>query len=137
MEKVYLFIHILAAILTFGPLAVSTSMFPRLARDASDKAASTMARISRFYGFAALLVPVMGLMIPFVGGGPGLKMWHIESLVMTLVALGILLFWVVPMQRKTLVTPANERKSLFGKLHMSAGIFNIVWLFVLVRMVWH
>lgn len=136
MEKVYLFAHILLAILTFGPLAVATSMFPRLAKDGVDKAASTMARITRLYGFIAFGVPLIGFMIPMLGTD-GLKMWHIESLVMTAIALVILLFWVVPLQQKALVTPANERKSQIGKLHMSSGVFNLVWLIVLVRMVWH
>ncbi|MCB4208732.1 hypothetical protein [Arthrobacter sp. UM1] len=137
MDKVYLFIHILAAILTFGVLSVATSMFPRLVRDGVDRTAQTMARITRIYGYAAFIVPLMGFMIPFVGSGGGLKMWHWEALIMTMVALAVLLFWVIPNQQKALETPANERKGLFGRLHASSGVFNIVWLFVLVRMVWH
>ena len=136
MNKVYLFAHILLAILTFGPLTVATSMFPRLVKDGVDKTASTMARITRIYGFIAFGVPLLGLMIPMLGSGE-IKMWHIESLVMTVIALIVLLFWVVPLQKKALVTPANERKRQIGKLHMSAGVFNLVWLVVLVRMVWH
>lgn len=137
MEKVYVFIHILAAILTLGPLAVSTSMFPRLARDGADAAARSMHRISRYYGYAGLIVPVVGLLIPLLDGGGGIKMWHIESLVLTAVAFAVLLFWVVPLQRTVLNAPANERKPFFGRLHMAAGVFNLVWIIVLVRMVWH
>jgi hypothetical protein len=61
-------VHVLAAILTIGPIAVAASMFPRSARlalTAPDDprkavAARILHRITRVYTVIGVLVPVFG-----------------------------------------------------------------------------
>ncbi len=134
-DTFFVFAHVLAAILSFGPLAVCTSMFPRLARDGADGAAASMVRITRVYGMVSVLVPLFGFSAALAGGN--FNRWIWESLVLVAVAIVVLLFWVLPLQQRTLEVPLQERKRQFGKLHASAGVFNLLWILVLIRMFWH
>lgn len=69
MSAFLLSVHVLAAILTIGPVAIAASMFPRFARLAlaapDDPKWGAMARvlhrITRVYAVIGLLVPAFGI----------------------------------------------------------------------------
>ena len=146
MNKFFLTVHVLAAILCVGPVTVAASMFPPIAR--KTLAAETpdaggldvLHRITRVYAWAGLAVPVFGFA---VAGGMQVmdEAWLIVSIVLTLAAALVLAFLVVPAQSAVLAVadqPADVRAGVLPKakvLSMTSGIFSLLWLVVLVLMV--
>jgi len=146
MNKFFLTVHILAAILCVGPVTVAASMFPPIARrmlqsDAPDAGGlDVLHRITRVYAWASLAVPVFGFA---VAGGMHVmdEAWLIVSIVLTLAAALVLAFLVVPAQSAVLAAagqPAEVRSGVLSKaklLSMTSGIYGLLWLVVLVLMV--
>jgi hypothetical protein len=158
MNKFFLTVHILAAILCIGPVTIAAGMFPPIARrtlsaDSTDNIDSTdgtgnpdagglqvLHRITRIYAWASLAVPVFG----FALAGSMQVMdeaWLIVSIVLTLIAALVLAFLVVPAQAAVLAatdaTP-EVRTGVLSKakqLSMTSGIFSLLWVIVLVLMV--
>ncbi|TDW22536.1 hypothetical protein [Kribbella kalugense] len=146
MNKFFLTVHILAAILCVGPVTIAASMFPPIARRTltADSTGSTpdagglqvLHRITRIYAWASLAVPVFG----FALAGSMQVMdeaWLIVSIVLTLIAALVLAFLVVPAQAAVLAatdaTPGALSKA--KQLSMTSGIFSLIWVVVLVLMV--
>ncbi|MBL7493634.1 hypothetical protein I6A60_21995 [Frankia sp. AgB1.9] len=118
MNKILLSLHVLAAILTVGPVAVAASMFPRYLRLAADPAdspgestpltvARTLHRICRVYALVGLAVPFFGLAL----AGPlhvfG-QAWVIVSIVLTAAAAALLAAVVLPGQSQALATLTGQ-----------------------------
>ncbi len=105
MTGLLLTIHILAAILTLGPVTVAASMFAPAARMAltGDKSAdgpgqlAMLHRICRVYGAAAVLVPAAGLVIAARLRVFG-EAWLITAIALTAVAAVILIGVILPGQ---------------------------------------
>jgi hypothetical protein len=159
MNKFFLTVHILAAILCVGPVTIAAGMFPPIARrtlstdstgtdsTGTDSTGSPDAgglqvlhRITRIYAWASLAVPVFG----FALAGSMQVMdeaWLIVSIVLTLIAALVLAFLVVPAQAAVLAaTDASPevRTGVLSKakqLSMTSGIFSLLWVIVLVLMV--
>ena len=144
MENLLLSAHVLAGILFVGPVAVTTSMFPRFApvaagtADASARSerSASVARmlhgVTRVYGVLALVVPVIGLVLAAVQGRLG-EIWIIVAMVLTAVAGGLLALRIAPGQRAALESPGDAAR-LRG-LSMLTGVFNLLWAAVVVLMV--
>ncbi|NIK59739.1 hypothetical protein [Kribbella shirazensis] len=146
MNKFFLTVHILAAILCVGPVTVAASMFPPIARrmlSAETPEAGgleVLHRITRVYAWASLAVPVFGFA---VAGGMKVmdEAWLIVSIVLTLAAALVLAFLIVPAQSAVLAVAggtAEARSGVLSKaklLSMTSGIFGLLWLVVLVLMV--
>lgn len=146
MNKFFLTIHILAAILCVGPVTIAASMFPPLARRMLTAEApqadslEVLHRITRVYAWASLAVPVFGFA---VAGGMQVmdEAWLIVSIVLTLAAGLVLGFLVVPAQSAVLAAAGGTteaRSSVLSKaklLSMTSGIFALLWVVVLVLMV--
>jgi uncharacterized membrane protein len=146
MNKFFLTVHILAAILCVGPVTIAASMFPPIARkllqhdDPDVGGLGVLHRITRVYAWASLAVPVFGFA---VAGGMQVtgEAWVIVSTVLTLAAALVLAFLVVPAQSSVLAaagTDLEERTAVVPKakmLSMTSGIFALLWLVVLVLMV--
>lgn len=144
MENLLLSAHVLAGILFVGPVAVTTSLFPRfapLAAGTADTAArsersASVARmlhgVTRVYGMLALVVPVIGLVLAAVQGRLG-EIWIVTAMVLTAVAGGLLALRITPGQRAVLESPGDAAR-LRG-LSMLTGIFNLMWAAVVVLMV--
>ncbi|ADP81682.1 hypothetical protein [Pseudofrankia inefficax] len=126
MTKILLSLHVLAAILTVGPVAVAASMFPRYLRLAADPAASpgesapltvarTLHRICRVYALVGLAVPFFGLAL----AGPlhvfG-QAWVIVSIVLTAAAAALLAAVVLPGQSAALATLSHPVASPAGSV---------------------
>src|SRR5688572_835938 len=127
MTKLLLSVHVLAAILTVGPIAVAASMFPRYARQAAfDEdpgggaagVARLLHRICRGYAVVGVSVPVFGIA---TGAQLGVltDAWLIVSLALTVVAAGVLALAILPGQQRLLaiataspaVSPATTKRS--------------------------
>lgn len=148
MSAFLLSVHVLAAILTIGPVAVTASMFPRFARLALDGPADPrrgavvriLHRITRGYAVIGVLVPVFGLATGASIGVLG-DVWLIVSIVLTAGAGAVLVGVVLPSQRRTLRCLDEGAESadlarVAPRLGMHTGIFNLLWAIVVVLMIY-
>jgi uncharacterized membrane protein len=139
-------VHVLAAIVLVGGSAVAGSLFPRYApvaatvpagaggRDAerSRSVAVALHRVTRVYGVAAVVVPVVGIVLAAVQGRMG-EVWISISLVLTVLAGALLALVVVPQQRVALAEPDDGAR--LRRLGMVAGSYNLLWAAVVVLMI--
>ncbi|AEW98658.1 DUF2269 family protein [Streptantibioticus cattleyicolor] len=148
MTKFLLAVHVLAAILAVGPVAVAASMFPALARRAAEPDAAGGApagarithRVCQVYALAGAAVPLFGFATASmlrVMGSP----WLIASIALTAVAALVLGFMVLPGQERVLATlseqggAASLDRSATARLSMVTGVFNLLWAVVTVLMI--
>ncbi|WP_329112431.1 hypothetical protein [Streptomyces sp. NBC_01353] len=156
MTKLLLSIHVLAAILAVGPIAVAASMFPRYARQAAPGAtdvagdtadgrtrassvAAVLHRICRGYAVAGVAVPVFGLATA-IQLGVLTDVWLISSLVLTAAAAAVLVLAILPRQQRMLaggsdLTDGGAPQALAARLAMLTGVFNLLWAIVVVLMI--
>ncbi|MEU4347801.1 DUF2269 family protein [Streptomyces sp. NPDC023838] len=154
MTKFLLTLHLLAAILAIGPVAVAASMFPPAARralaapDDAQALASVrlLFRISRVYAAVGVTVPVFGLATASTMHILG-DTWIIVSIVLTTLAALALNALVVPGQEAIVteldaaatgaqtgpVTAVDARQTV--RLAMFTGVFNLLWAVVTVLMI--
>ncbi|MFE9397455.1 hypothetical protein [Streptomyces flavidovirens] len=153
MTKLLLSIHVLAAILVVGPIAVAASLFPRYARQSasasggeeSDERAAGIAallhRICRGYAIAGVAVPVFGIA---TGAQLGVltDAWLIASLALTAIAAAVLVLAILPSQQRLLAPPSPPHPAghdgpspTASRLTMLTGIFNLLWAIVVVLMI--
>ncbi|MBT2527755.1 hypothetical protein J7E91_20585 [Streptomyces sp. ISL-99] len=157
MTKLLLSIHVLAAILVVGPIAVAASLFPRYARQSassgeeSDERAAGIAallhRICRGYAIAGVAVPVFGIA---TGAQLGVltDAWLIASLALTVIAAAVLVLAILPSQQRLLTPPPHPDPPPHShsaghdgppptatRLTMLTGIFNLLWAIVVVLMI--
>jgi hypothetical protein len=145
MTKILLSLHVLAAIIAIGPVAVAASMFPPAARRAGASGSDTSSaatiqllhRICRVYAGIGLAVPVLGFAtasyMRILGSG-----WLIASIILTAAAAGVLVLLVLPGQEELLGhinTNGTVERSVTAQLAMYTGFFNLLWAAVTVLMV--
>jgi hypothetical protein len=139
VNKILLIVHVLAAILAVGPVAVAASMFPAAARraaaDPSGRGAADLRvlhRICRVYAAIGVLVPVFGLA---TAGGMHVMgdAWVIVSIALTALAAGVLALLVLPGQN-ALLAP-TEPAGGASRLAMYTGMFNLLWAAVTILMI--
>jgi predicted integral membrane protein DUF2269 len=139
VSKILLSVHVLAAILAVGPVAVAASMFPAAVRRGNLKAVTLLHRICRVYAYAAVAVPVFGFGVAgtmHVMGDP----WLIVSIGLTAVAAAVLALLVLPRQKRLLAELTGESTSgtlgsRVARLAMVTGVFNLLWAAVTVLMI--
>lgn len=148
MTKLLLSVHVLAAILVVGPIAVAASLFPRYARQAASGgpgggeagkrdagAVALLHRICRSYAVVGVTVPVFGIA---TGAQLGVltDAWLIVSLVLTALAAAVLALAILPGQRRMLEpADAEGTHSAAVRLSMLTGVFNLLWAIVVVLMI--
>jgi hypothetical protein len=137
MTAVLLSIHVIAAILAVGPIAVAASMFPRYARaiaapggETALPAACVLHRICQTYAVIGIAVPLLGIATAATLGVLT-DIWVLISIVLTAVAAGLLAVSILPAQRRSLAGNADAAKIL----GMTTGIFNLLWVAVTVLMI--
>lgn len=129
MTEVLLTLHVLAALLAIGPVAVAGSLFPRYVREGNAGVMAVLHRICRSYALVGVAVPVFG----FCTGallGVLTQAWLVASIVLTAGAAALLAFAVLPGQRRAM-DGADEA----SRLAMTTGIFNLLWTAVAVLMI--
>ena len=137
MKAFLLSVHVLAAILAIGPVAVAASMFPAAARAAhlapddlrKNAVPGVLNRITRVYAVIGIFVPVFGVATGAALGVLG-DAWLIVSMVLTAVAAVLLIGVILPGQHRVLGTGDPDRR-----LAMSTGVFNLLWAVVVVLMI--
>lgn len=146
MTKILLALHVLAAIVAVGPVAVAASMFPPAARralpgtDGPDAGVTTVRllhRICRLYGAVGLAVPLFGFATAAAMGVLD-SGWLIASITLTAVAAGLLIAFVLPRQDELLEELGAGRpveRAGTVQLAMFTGIFNLLWATVTVLMI--
>jgi hypothetical protein len=141
MTKFLLSVHVLAAILTIGPVAIAASMFPPAARRATQEGGVTavrvLHRICRVYAAVGVLVPAFGLATARALGVLG-DAWLITSIVLTAVAAAMLIWLILPRQDVILSALADHARPDdrgTARLAMATGIFNLIWAVVVVLMI--
>jgi uncharacterized membrane protein len=139
VSKFLLSVHVLAAILAVGPVAVAASMFPAAVRRGDLKSVTLLHRICRVYAYAAVAVPIFGFGVAgtmHVMGDP----WLIVSIGLTAVAAAVLALLVLPRQKRLLAELTGESTSdtlgqRAARLAMVTGVFNLLWAVVTVLMI--
>ncbi|GAA1171463.1 membrane protein [Streptomyces hebeiensis] len=146
MTKLLLSVHVLAAILAIGPIAVAASLFPRYARQSAPggenrgsggSGGNTDGRDAgadgRAAGIAAFLhrvcrgYAVVGVVVPVFGIATAVQLdvltdaWLIVSLVLTAIAAGILALAILPQQERLLELPADTADEGSGSAAAQTG----------------
>ncbi|MFI8521621.1 DUF2269 family protein [Streptomyces sp. NPDC085481] len=154
MTKLFLTLHVLAAIVAVGPVTVAAGMFPpalRRARRAPEDGEArttlrTLHRICRVYAALGIAVPVFGFATAGSLGVLG-SAWLIASIALTAAAAAVLVLAVLPAQRRELATlegqhaasqpaaPQHLDAPSAGRLAMLTGVFNLLWATVTVLMI--
>ncbi|MCX4835710.1 DUF2269 family protein [Streptomyces sp. NBC_01016] len=146
MTKFLLILHVLAAVLTVGPVTVAASMFPNSLRGALGSPGDaealatlrTLHRICRVYAGIGIAVPLFGFATASSLGVLG-SPWLIVSIVLTTAAAAVLAVFILPAQEAALDAvrepepPALPRTA--GQLAMLTGVFNLLWATVTVLMI--
>ena len=133
-----LFLHILAAIVTLGPLTVATAATPRALRGGAESLplAVWLHRTTRVYGLATLAVLLLGLGL---AGDRGFnRFWVAASIALYLVALGLLLA-VVDRDQRTGIEAVRQGASAAvqaARVASVGGAVALIWVVVLALMVW-
>ncbi|MGH3171145.1 MAG: hypothetical protein ACRDN0_35420 [Trebonia sp.] len=152
MTKILLILHVLAAVIAVGPVAVAGSMFPPAARKAAVipgraeavAAVRLLHRICRVYAVVGLAVPVFGFATAsslHVLGGP----WLITSIALTGIAAVVLALMVLPAQATILADLTGSASSAVRagslnrppvqRLAALTGVFNLLWATVTILMI--
>ncbi|OEV03001.1 DUF2269 family protein [Streptomyces oceani] len=156
MTKVLLSLHVLAAILAIGPIAVAASLFPRYAqpgrrRDVQEGrryegVARLLHRICRGYAVVGAAVPAFGVATGAAMGVLG-DAWLMASVILTAIAAAILILVILPGQQELLAAPmgadgmnaepdrGTEAARTASRLTMLTGVFNLLWATVTVLMI--
>ncbi|MCP9958543.1 MULTISPECIES: membrane protein [Streptomyces] len=156
MTKLLLSVHVLAAILAVGSIAVAASLFPRFAKQAAAEGpdgpegregrgsaagiAAFLHRVCRVYAVAGLVVPVFGLATGAQLGVLG-DAWLISSMALTALAALLLAAAVIPGQERVLAmarqggADAGGLDAAAARLGMLTGVFNLLWTVVVVLMI--
>ncbi|WP_280400734.1 hypothetical protein [Nocardia carnea] len=140
MHHLLLSVHVLAAIVFVGGSAVATSLFPRYAPVAdsagaaqrSPAVAAVLHRITGTYARLGLIVPAAGIALAVLQGRMG-EIWITAALVLTACAAAIITTIIHPMQREALAVPGGTPR--LRTLGMLAGLYNTLWLIVVVLMI--
>lgn len=131
MTKALLALHVIAAILAVGPVAVAASMFPAALRAGDAARIALLHRICRVYAVLGVAVPVFGFATAeslHVLGTP----WLLASIGLTGVAALVLGAVILPAQDRALLV--LDRTSI-ARLAMCTGLFNLLWATVTVLMI--
>lgn len=151
MSAFLLSVHVLAAVLTIGPVAIAASMFPRSARLAlaareqsrDADAVRILHRITRVCAVISVLVPVFGLATGASIGVLG-DTWLIVSMILTAVAAAMLIAFILPGQKHVIhvldvganAAVESAPDGIARRLGMLTGVFNLLWAVVVVLMIY-
>lgn len=150
MNAFLLSVHVLAAILAIGPVAVAASMFPPSARLAlatpedtrSAAEVRVLHRITRVYAVIGLLVPVFGLATGATLGVLG-DTWLVVSMILTAAAAATLVAFILPGQARVVRAlgtggddpDGTDPARVTRRLGILTGGFNLLWAIVVVLMI--
>ncbi|APU38789.1 MULTISPECIES: membrane protein [unclassified Streptomyces] len=138
MTKLLLSVHVLAAILAIGPIAVAASMFPRHTRTPAEEDAGEGLRTARVLHRICRAYTAVGIAVPVFGVATGARLgvltdaWLLVSIVLTAAAAALLVMAILPGQQRLLDGPDTSGAA---RLAMATGVFNLLWAVVVVLMI--
>jgi uncharacterized membrane protein len=144
MDTLLTALHVVAAVFVIGPMAILPMTAMRAVRAGSGPVVEVLARATRVFTLASLLVALLG----FAALGSVAKTdkisvttgWVLISILLYLVALGLSLFVVVPALESAgaaLATGgADAGRAVYGRIAASSGIVALLLIAVTVLMVW-
>jgi uncharacterized membrane protein len=144
--KILFALHLLFAIFAVGPLVHAATTASRGVRTGDGAATASSARVLRIYGYASVLVVLIGFALMSVKtpygnhakSGDFGDTWIWLSTLLWLVAVGIVLFVLVPTLES--VTAKIEKQesvvTLTGKIAAFGGAVGIVFVAIVFLMVY-
>jgi hypothetical protein len=126
MSAILLSAHVILAILAIGPITVAASVFPRYPD--APAVAAVLHRICVTYAAVGIAVPLFGIATA-ASMGVLTDAWVLVSIALTVAAAVVLVASILPAQRNALAGAG------FGRLAMTTGIFNLLWVTVTVLMI--
>ncbi|SOD73393.1 predicted integral membrane protein DUF2269 [Jatrophihabitans sp. GAS493] len=139
MLKFILALHILTAIFAVGPLVGASTTAVRGVRSGDSGAVAASARTVRIYGYASLLVALLGF-------GLVQEKWHIKfsdawviaSILLWIAATALALFLLVPALEKaaTNLAAGESASALKGQVAASGGIIALIYAAIVFLMVY-
>lgn len=144
MDTVLTALHVIGAVFVVGPMAVLPMTAMRAVRAGSGPVVELLARSTRVFSLASLVVAFLGFaVLGVVGKTDKISIttgWVLASIVLYVVALGLSLFVVVP-ALDTAATAlstggAEAGRAIYGRIAASSGIVSLLLLVLTVLMVW-
>jgi hypothetical protein len=141
MTKFLLSVHVLAAILAIGPIAVAASLFPRFATQPAEGPATRSPEIAAFLHRICRGYALFGIAVPVFGFATGLQLgvltdpWLIASITLTALAAAILMMAILPGQQRLLGSTDDETRTMASRLSGLTGAFNLLWAIVVILMI--
>jgi hypothetical protein len=144
--KILFALHLLFAIFAIGPLVHAATTAGRGVRTGDGAATASSARVLRIYGYASVLVVLagMGLMSADDPDHKGQKVAHFSetwiwlSLVLWLVAIGIVLFALVP-ALESVTEKIGKQESVVtvtGRVAAFGGVVGLIFAGIVFLMVY-
>ena len=144
MDTVLTALHVIGAVFVVGPMAVLPMTAMRAVRTGSGPAVEVLARSTRVFSLASLVIAFLGFgVLGVIGKDDKISVttgWVLTSILLYVVALGLSLFVVVPALESAgaaLATGGAEAgRAVYGRIAASSGVVSLLLLVVTVLMVW-
>ncbi|MDQ1660511.1 MAG: hypothetical protein QOJ68_491 [Blastococcus sp.] len=144
MDTLLTALHVVAAVFVIGPMAILPMTAMRAVRAGSGAVVAVLARATRVFSLASLLVAFLGFaVLGSVAKTDKISVatgWVLTSILLYVVALGLSLFVVVPALDSAgaaLATGgADAGRAVYGRIAASSGIVALLLIAVTVLMVW-
>jgi uncharacterized membrane protein len=139
VHKFLLALHVLTAIFAIGPLVHAATTAGRSVRQGDAAATAASARMARLYGYASVLVVVLGLSLVR-------PKWHAEfgdtwvwlSLVLWVAAIALVLALIVPSldQATEKIKAGEAADSLTARVAAAGGVVGLIFAGIVFLMIY-
>jgi uncharacterized membrane protein len=143
--KIFLTLHLVAAVFAIGPLVHAATTASRGLRTTDADATASSARTVKMYSYASVLVVILGFGLMSAKSPYTHKaiadfgdVWIWLSVLLWLAAVGIALGVIVPSldQATTRIGAGESVESLKGKVAATGGVVGLVFAAIIVLMVY-
>ena len=144
MDTVLTVLHVVAAVFLVGPMAILPMTGMRAVRAGNGPMVELLARSTRVFSLASLLVAVLGFgVLGMADKRFDLSVttsWVLTSIILYLVALALSLALVVPALSRAAAELAGGRaegaRALYGRIAAGSGVVSLLLVAVTTLMVW-
>ncbi|MCW2634976.1 MAG: conjugal transfer protein TrbL [Blastococcus sp.] len=144
MDTVLNVLHVVAAVFLVGPMAILPMTAMRAVRAENGPMVALLARSTRVFSLASLLVAVLGFgVLGMADEKFDLSVttsWVLTSIILYLVALALSLALVVPSLNRAAgeleAGRGEAARALYGRIAAGSGVVSLLLVVVTVLMVW-
>jgi uncharacterized membrane protein len=144
MDTVLNVLHVVAAVFLIGPMAILPMTGMRAVRAENGPMVALLARSTRVFSLASLLVAVLGFGVLGMADEKNdlsvTTSWVLTSIILYLAALALSLAVVVPSLSRAATELAAGRpeaaRALYGRIAAGSGVVSLLLVAVTVLMVW-